>query len=173
MVTRSDQISLTKLKRLIEPRSEFYGTTILSFKSLDRQLIETAVDLLNLLIDRRVQSRENLHQENMTEALTLEENPEGPQLFMKASERAMIAGMVPTVDSSVAAFQQYQLEFFMINMRFCEMDLNLMNPITWAMHSNCHNIAKMYANFFKQFAAGTDNKDMIRDHAPIFYGSVR
>ena len=48
-----------------------------------------------------------------------------------------------------------------------------MSPITWAMHFKCHNVAKQYAVFFKEFAAKTDNKDMIRDHSVIFYGAIK
>ena len=67
----------------------------------------------------------------------------------------------------------HQLNFFMTNMRFCEMDMNLMSPITLALHNKCHNVAKLYTVFFKDFSAKSDNKAMIRDHAPIFYGAIK
>lgn len=52
------------------------------------------------------------------------------------------------------------------------MDMNLMSPITWAFYNKAYNTGKVYVQFLKEFSKICGDKNVIRDHAPIFYGAV-
>ena len=49
--------------------------------------------------------------------------------------------------------------------------MNLMSPITWAYDMQNVNTIKQYIKFWRLFCQNSD-KEIIRDHAPIFYGCV-
>ena len=53
------------------------------------------------------------------------------------------------------------------------MDMELMSPITRAVDGRCYNTVKLFVKFLKDFALGSNDKALIRDHAPIFYGAVK
>jgi hypothetical protein len=58
-------------------------------------------------------------------------------------------------------------------MKICEIDMNLMSPITWSIAFSCHKSAKLYTKCLKDFAMSSNDKELVRDHAPIFYGAVK
>ena len=77
------------------------------------------------------------------------------------------------MNKDVQMFQGHQLEAFLTTNRFCEMDMELMSPITRAVDGRCYNTVKLFVKFLKDFALGSNDKALIRDHAPIFYGAVK
>ena len=60
----------------------------------------------------------------------------------------------------------------MSEMRFCELDLNLMSPITWGVYQKCHNTVKHYMDFFGNLSENMP-KAFLRDHSVIFYGAIK
>ena len=77
------------------------------------------------------------------------------------------------MDKQTQFFHQHQMDGFVRNIRFCEMDMNAISPITRAVDEKCYNTVKRYVKFLKEFAAKSGDKAALRNLAPIFYGCVK
>jgi hypothetical protein len=142
---------------LILPRYELYGSNILNFKCLDTELVENTLERV-------------LYQLGDSEA------PENKTNFFACQSKSLIHDFLPVMSESARWFQSHQLTLYARQNRFCEMDMNMMSPITWALYRHCHNSAKHYVKFFKKYSGISDEEahvETIRDHAPIFYGAVK
>jgi len=65
------------------------------------------------------------------------------------------------------------MDFFVQHMNFCEMDMNMLSPITWSLNLKCYKSAKLYTSMLKNFALISGDKQIMREHAPIFFGAVK
>ena len=84
----------------------------------------------------------------------------------------LISQYTPQISFSARLYHRTQLSLYLQQMRNMEMDLNMMSPITWAFYHKANNSGKVYVNYLKEFAKICADKNVIRDHAPIFYGCV-
>ena len=88
----------------------------------------------------------------------------------KISDEAYVHKYTPTFMSK--DLQKGQQDAFLSQMRLFELDMNLMSPISWAFHMQNINSMKLYIKFLKIFSQNTE-KEVLRDHAPIFYGFIK
>lgn len=74
--------------------------------------------------------------------------------------------------SNVHKFQQYQLDFLVSQLRFAELSMDMVSPLSQALNNTCHNTAKLYINFLRQFA-DQHEKSVARDHSVVFYACCK
>jgi len=93
--------------------------------------------------------------------------------FLTVQANSLVHDFIPKMSKATEMFQRHQLKGFLCTNRLYEMDMNLMSPITRAVDEKCYNTVKLLVKFLKDFVTASNDKELIRDHAPIFYGAVK
>lgn len=121
------------------PRSELFGASVLTFLCIDSQVTQKVLQDLMKNQAKFISQDENL---NINDS-NLRKIPADGQLVSK---------FIPLIQESAIMFQGFQLDFFSMHMKLCEMDMNLMSPITWCLNLKCYKSAKLYTNLLKDFS---------------------
>jgi len=156
------------LQQLLQPRIEFFGGNFLSYLSLNGDLVERVLNRLRGFMDY-------ITGENPAQQMALDEE-HGSDMgnnFLKVNDLSLVHDFTPVMSKDSRLFNKFQLDGFLVQNRFCEMDMNMISPITRGINELCYNTVKLYINYIKDMAREVNDKEFIRDHAPIFYGAVK
>lgn len=102
----------------LHPRSELYGANLLTFLDDDVELVER-------VLQRR-----------------LEAVRASKQKLIDLYSRTLVMPFLPNISGNKFPWQKHQYGFVSTKPRFCELDMNLMSPIGWALYHKCHNTVK-------------------------------
>ena len=85
---------------------------------------------------------------------------------------SLISSFTPKMSSGVRKFQQYQLDMLASQLRFAELSMDMVSPVSQALNNTCHNTAKVYIDYLREFA-DTHDKAVVRDHSTVFYACCK
>ena len=92
--------------------------------------------------------------------------------LINLGSQALVMPFLPNISGSMYSWQKHQYDFFTTRARFCELDMNLMSPIGWALYHKCHNTVKLYVDYFRNLSR-ISSREEIGDHSVIFYSCIK